>query len=268
MQRPTPEFMRENYPIVKVRFHPNGLEIVRAESENSSRPRGKRGHIEELSKSSLSKLAFSAQNSRVKFTSMLCLSCGLIYPKSGIIFKMAMNRLLSAMRYKFAPLDYLWFLEFQKRGAPHAHIMTSVTSPTMSDREWLARRWASSLLEHAVLLRSYDPEDLEIARRKMVRQHRRAKTWEKIRSKGGAARYVTKYATKTEQKAVPKDFANVGRFWSMSSDARPKHTSANLTTEEEVRIHLRGKNHPVADWEVIPKLVWYHNGSETDVGQG
>ena len=251
--------MRENYPIVKVRFHLNGLEIVRASLPDTRRSRGKREYIEKLSESSLSKLAFSAQNSRVVFRSMLCLSCGLIYPKNGLIFKMALNRVLSAMRYKFTPFDYLWFLEFQKRGAPHVHILTSVKSPTESDRKWLAERWAGSLLDHAVLLRSYETDELGQARNKMVRQHRRAKTWEKIRESGGAKRYVTKYATKTEQKSVPPSFANVGRFWSMSRDASPKSTSANLTTEEEVRIHLRAKGHPVAEWDVLPRLIWFRD---------
>ncbi len=169
------------------------------------------------------------------------------------------------MRYKFAPFDYLWFLEFQpRRGAPHVHILTSVNHPTQTDRDWLAERWTGSLLDHAVLLRSYEMDDLGMARNKMVRQHRRRKTWEQIRVSDGAAHYVTKYATKVEQKVVPKGFADVGSFWSMSANARPKPLVTNLTTEEEVRIHLRNKGHPVADWDVLPKLVWYRDGDESE----
>ena len=262
MKRLTPDTIRANYPITRVRLFGNGLEILRGSSGSEPRSRGQRGYIQELSTSSLCKLAFSAQNSRVQFKSMLCLSCGVIYPKSGIIFKRALGRVISAMRYRYAPLDYLWFLEFQRNGAPHAHVLTTVERPTQNDREWMAMRWAGSLLDHAVLLKNYDEDELRRERAKMVRQHRRVKNWEALRAQDGAARYVTKYATKTEQKSVPRDFANVGRFWSMSADARPKHLLTNDTTEEMLRIHLRNKNHPVAEWDVLPRLVWFSESAQ------
>lgn len=264
MQRPSADFVNEHYPIVAVRFYPNGAEIVRRGETAILRSRGKRNHIEELSQKSLCKLAFTGQNLNCQLLSMLCLTCGDIYPRDGIVFKEALNRVLSSLRYRYKPFEYLWFLEFQKRGAPHIHVLTNVRDPSAPDRRWLAKTWAKSLLSHSLRLREYDEDALAKSERKLIRQHRRLKVWEAIRKENGATRYITKYATKTQQKTVPADFARVGRFWGVSSGAKPRPLSTNGASELGMRIHLANKNHPVAEYSVLPKLVWFRDGNESD----
>ena len=166
------------------------------------------------------------------------------------------------MRARYRPFEYLWFLEFQLRNAPHIHILTNVDNPNNLDREWVANRWSDSLLAHSLLLREYKAADVRQAREKMVRQHRRSQVWAQIRLEDGAMRYVTKYATKPEQKIVPKDFARVGRFWGVSKNVRPKHLITSGANEEMMRVHLTNKNHHTAKYAVLPQLIWGTEGSQ------
>ena len=70
--------------------------------------------------------------------------------------------------------------------------------------------------------------------------------------------YVTKYATKTEQKDVPPEFSNVGRFFGWSSEVRktiqPGYTA--LISDGELRWSLREIGHRVSDYHVIPKYIF------------
>jgi hypothetical protein len=95
----------------------------------------------------------------------------------------------------------LWFLEFQRRGAPHFHLLVFGSGFTLFDlpsfQKWLSNSWAE-IVAH--------PDPLE---------------YQKHLSSGtGAARYrrehfgyALKYATKLEQKKVPFEFSDIGRFW-------------------------------------------------------
>ena len=85
-----------------------------------------------------------------------------------------------------------WFLEFQSRGAPHFHIFTT-WSP---NKEWVASTW----------YRIVNSEDI---------RHLHAGTRVEFLKQGraGTISYASKYAAKAEQKEVPENYKNVGRFW-------------------------------------------------------
>lgn len=81
-------------------------------------------------------------------------------------------------------------------------------------------------------------------------------TWQQLRSPEGAAKYITAYASKPRQKQVPKEFQDVGRFWGNSPDLALGMPEAIIDTdEEELRDWLCRIGHPVADWEILPKVV-------------
>ncbi len=95
----------------------------------------------------------------------------------------------------------LWFLEFQKRGAPHFHLMFFGFGFVLFDlaefQGWLSEAWAD-IVGHA------DPVEFQ--------KHLNAGTnaeWTKKEHFG----YALKYAAKMKQKEVPAEFANIGRFW-------------------------------------------------------
>lgn len=97
----------------------------------------------------------------------------------------------------------LWFREFQRRGAPHFHLLLWGAGLSCLDirqaRRWLAVAWAE-LVAH--------PDPREFAK------HRKAGTGlEVCRSKSFA--YAVSYATKPHQKQVPDDFDRPGRWWGL-----------------------------------------------------
>ena len=104
-------------------------------------------------------------------------------------------------RHSLGKLSALWFLEFQKRGAPHVHlILFGATLPEpvrRSLRNWAGRAWSSIV---------GNPDAFELGK------HRRAGT-QVARMRAKHFGYAVKYATKTEQKTVPDEFEDVGRFW-------------------------------------------------------
>ncbi len=124
---------------------------------------------------------------------------GRVFKRHLHTFRKRLNRFLEKNRiYHWAAL---WFLEFQQRGAPHAHIM--IFDCTMSPesikyaRAWVGRAWSKIVS---------NPNPAEAAK------HCRVGT-QVARMKADHFGYAVKYATKTEQKDVPEEFKAVGRFW-------------------------------------------------------
>jgi len=85
-----------------------------------------------------------------------------------------------------------WFLEFQNRGAPHFHLFTT----TFFSYKRCAIIWYS-------IVNSGDENHLKAG----VRVESLKK------GKKGMISYARKYARKQEQKKVPENYSNVGRFW-------------------------------------------------------
>ena len=86
-----------------------------------------------------------------------------------------------------------WFMEFQRRGAPHLHIFLTGPIP----KEKVAAAWNR-------IAGQDDPDNLMAGIR-----------IESMREKHMPAAYAAKYASKSEQKDVPEAFQNVGRFWGL-----------------------------------------------------
>lgn len=183
---------------------------------------------------------------------MLTLSYGKIYPSNGHHLRESRNRFLTFMRTRYTNLGYIWFLEFQKRGCPHLHLLLDIPVKP-DDRALIASRWLISALEAASLDREYPAWLIADTALKMFKVHKHNRAWEQLRDKDGARGYVTKYATKTYQKEVPKEYAHVGRFWGNSRNAKPKPLSTQSATEQGVRLYLEATGHKMAKADIIPK---------------
>lgn len=88
----------------------------------------------------------------------------------------------------------------------------------------------------------------------MLEVHKHPKNWAAIRLADGAKRYCLKYCLKPYQKAVPKEFSRVGRFWGCSYDVKPEEIIEVSATDEEIRDWL--KDHPVTTWDLLPKYIF------------
>lgn len=185
-----------------------------------------------LSKKSRRRLAFIANNTRVALKTMITLTYPREFPNDGRDVKRNLHTFLVWCRDFFHKPSYLWFLEFQKRGAPHIHLMLDYPLPQDPDSRKdifgdVSRRWFE-------IVGSGDSNHLLAGTR-----------CESIRKRDGAARYALKYAYKCQQKWVPEAYQNVGRFWGCSRDVPPK-TPREIPMDEGV---VRGI---LMDWEYCP----------------
>jgi hypothetical protein len=227
--------------VVGITIYQNDV-VVRREGAAPPLEETERGAITEFSAASRKRLAFVASNTPIVFTAMVTLTYPAEYPRDGAQVKRDLGAFLDYVRRVYDGPPYLWFLEFQKRGAPHVHMLLDIAWPTDPDavkrlRVGVAAAWYR-------IVGSGDD------------RHFRAGTrTEKLRSPEGGARYAVKYAMKMRQKAVPPDYWHCGRFWGHSSDVRPKAGASYRCTEDDIRGTLEGQPYAPRDdgplWKVL-----------------
>ena len=200
--------------------------VVNRKPGHAPGERPTRGEITEFSDTARKRLAFVACNTDVVFKTMVTLTYPQVYPTDGKTVKRHLKAFLEALkRYNQRSYSYLWFLEFQKRGAPHIHLLLDVVLPRRKQelgnyRHWVAQTW----------YRIVDSGDYK---------HALAGTrTERIRKPDGAKRYATKYAFKMQQKQVPAEMRNIGRFYGYSRDVVPQPRQTIAVTDEQVRAFL------------------------------
>lgn len=222
-------------PVIGVRLYRRDAVLVREPVTDGPRcpPDTKRGKIEYLSARSRKRLAFIANNTPIDFQTMITLTYPRSFSNDGRDVKRNLRAFLEWMRRNLDSPSYLWFLEFQKRGAPHIHIMLRYSLPITNAQKQavyssVAQSWYS-------IVDSGDDK------------HRQAGTrTERIRKQDGACRYALKYAYKCEQKTVPEPYQNVGRFWGCSRDVPPEDPALLPVHDALVRDIL-------ANWRYLPK---------------
>jgi len=263
------ETFKKVFPVESVLYYGNGVFRVKRGSKLKGSYGPKDGRkdrkIKMLSNKSLSRLMALVLSSDVRLRTMLTLTYPKIYPKSGKQVKIDVNGVLTNLR-NHGDFEYVWFLEFQKRGAPHVHILTDHDELTPIMRIRMATWWTTRLVNSGWFHEGYTMYSAKcdkceydtIARETQkifaVTVHR--DTWQYIRKEDGAKRYIAKYATKPEQKIVPKEFQDVGRFWGMSKGMVREDKIKTETTEEEFIEFLSQQDHPTAKFETLPTWVW------------
>lgn len=153
---------------------------------------GLRGEIVRWSRASMRRFMLRVRNS-CDWQGLITLTYPYEYTSDGEKVKDHLNAFLQYLRRR--KVRYCWILEFQRRGAPHFHILVSDYVP----KDEIALRWYKIV--------GSDDED-----------HLRAGT--RVEGvKGGYGgkekliRYLFSYLKKGNQKDVPEEYQNVGRFW-------------------------------------------------------
>ena len=188
------------------------------------------GKVTEFSRKSRQHLAFVAQNTKAEFDRMITLTYPAVYPMDGKECKAHLNVFLQWLRRRDIQ-NYLWFMEFQRRGAPHFHIL--IEGGKFIDRSELADRW------------------YQIVGSDDINHYHAGTRIESGRKKGGLHRYAVKYASKLYQKNVPESFGNVGRLWGCSRNVKPSpNATIKVDSEEGLKSLLR-------EWEHIDKSEIY-----------
>lgn len=257
-------------PITRVTLYGNGAAIVgRARSKAKKPTTGTKQEgqgIVKLTKSARKRCAFTALATNAEFQSMITLTYGAVYPKDGKAVKSHLSRFLKRLT-RYGCQDHFWWLEFQKRDAPHFHILTDLFSPDTIDRLWMTTAWLGSqgikidsvVTEIDSAKSGYHVGRLKIRDQvgKMIKVAMHADTWQAIREPNGARRYVVKYMTKTYQTDVPLEYQNVGRFWGCSKSVLDQiRPIAEWDLDEEtLRQVLTDLDCWHADKPLIPKYL-------------
>jgi len=273
----TPAEVEALYGIYKVTVYKHGLVVERrARYPMKKHIPPKRKGIFEMTRKSRLKLTHLIANCEVKFTSMFTLTYGnFINPIDGRELKRQVNILLGHFRKRFPEHEYCWFLEFTtQKGRPHLHVVTTAM-PNQFDRNWLGATWSKVSVYDAIRrllenkgngLRVVHPinmfdvlEECE----KVWKVHKHIKCWEKIRKSDGAMRYALKYAAKQEQKLVPPQFGNVGRFWGNSRGVTAEPIGELLIGETMTEEAVRGiLEQSVGQLPLIPRYIFQRDALE------
>lgn len=150
---------------------------------------GVRGRITSFTRASSRRLLLTARNMDGLQT-LLTLTYPADFPLDGRAVKNHWRRMRQWLVRAGVPYG-LWFLEFQERGAPHFHAFL----PSFVDYERISQAWYR-------IVGSGDERHLRAGTQIIA-----------IRKPHAVAAYAAKYASKANQKEVPPEFANVGRFW-------------------------------------------------------
>jgi len=202
-----------------------------------------RGEVKEFSYQSRQRLAFVAANTDVVFSTMITLTYPRDFPSDGIKVKRDLRAFLDFCRRDLEHPFYLWWLEFQLRGAPHIHLLLDWPFPrTRQDRSAICFRVSATWYR---IVGSGDPKHLAAGTRT-----------ERLRSAEGGARYCVKEACKMYQKLVPELYRNVGRFWGCSRAVIPTCKAIHRCTEDDVRAALEGWKYAPKDDQDVYKLIF------------
>lgn len=248
------DVIREIYPVTKAIAYKNGsYEFIRTAKVKSRAIRPERGNIMSMSKQSLIRLMFTMQCTVVDFGSMFTLTYPMYYPNNGQVVKSDIN--LLAQKVRRLGWSYLWFLEFQKRGAPHIHFLLEPAAVTPRMRAEFGLFWTSRIAQAQWFWEKCPPESYITEVIKMAKFNCHHSTFQVLREKDGARNYATKYAAKEKQKKVPENYKSVGRFWGASRDVKPEGLPFDVT-EQEVEAWLVEHNHPATAYELVPRYIW------------
>ena len=206
---------------------------------------GKRAEVKALSRHSLKRLCFIANNSALLPTHMLTLTYPEVWPHDGRVSKKHFATVTKAMRRK--GIEYLWFLEFQARGAPHYHILMV---DEHGEGEKIGQSWKATVKNWLVATRASNWAITSHA------EH--GCDYAPLHSTNGAGRYVAKYSAKGEQKLIPEGYRNCGRFWGHSKGMTPIPLETMQCEAIDLPEHAIGQGEFVDEFGVITKVSWVH----------
>lgn len=236
--------------IVGIDIYENDV-VVKRQGEAPNADVVPRGVVTEFTKASRRRLAFVASNTAVEFRTMLCLTYPREFPTDGKQVKKHLLAFLKWLRRDTGGIEYLWFLEFQRRGAPHIHILI--------DWPWPRTRIEERDFRFRVISTWY-----RICDTGDVRHLQAGTSAEKLRSSRGGAFYAIKYAMKMRQKAVPEGYRNCGRFWGHSHGVKPQKQATYRCTEDDIRGVLEGWDYAPSERQHVHRTLFNTANRFTD----
>lgn len=243
-------------PVIRVQLYRSDVVVVRKGDPPDMHDTA-RGDIKCFSRKSRARLAFVAANTHVTFRTIITLTYPSDFPTDGKRVKRHWFAFRAFVSRELDGPEYLWFLEFQKRGAPHIHLLLSTSLPAaLRERQALRAQIAGAWYR---IVGSDDERHL-----------RAGTSVAGIRKVNGAVHYAVKYAMKMRQKRVPVGYQDVGRFWGCSRMVTPSSPVEVGCTEDDVRGVLESWGdvpawpHAPADDELLHRVLYNVSERFTD----
>lgn len=193
----------------------------------------RRGVVSRCSEKALSRLASYCDETDVPYKYMGTLTVGSQYSENPADFRRGVSQFLQfflAAQRKQSECDghdsICWFIEFQRRGAPHLHFFYTSKVP------WglAAIKWANICHQNNLCAESDEME-------------KTGTKFERLRGgQTGMTRYARKYAAKKDQKVAPSWWQ--GRFWGVrgaKSRGCRHEASAELGSSQEIGLSGLGE---------------------------
>lgn len=181
-------------PIMTLAVGGSVLKLKAAKVPRGPRPNGRRQKITHFSAQSrgrlLELLASINQAACPRLPLFITLTYPSVYPASGEAVKRHLDMMLKRIKREFPQSAAIWKLEYQRRGAPHFHMLLFGV-PFLS-RYWLSKCWFD-------VVQSNDERHLKAGTRV-----------EFIKSWRGVMWYAGKYVAKVD---VGEGQEGCGRFW-------------------------------------------------------
>lgn len=180
--------------------------VRKKKSQDYSPPTRKKGDIKGLSKDSRRRLIkrvnkVDYQNREMPY--WVTLTYPKRFPTEGKEYKADLDTFLKRLKRKFGDVEYIWRLEFQKRGAPHYHLILFL--PEWEGKINYLRKWVSKSW-YEVAQRFWDEKD---------EKHLKAGTnCKRIKNYRQLISYVSKYMGKCDDQVT----GNPGRVWGASTN--------------------------------------------------
>ena len=178
---------------------------------------GERGVITEFTEKSRYRLLHTMKNADCDFFCMVTLTYPAEWSNDGLRVKKDLWAFRKRLLRKWPGIGGVWFLEFQRRGAPHFHLMLSLklweVGPLVERvrvHNKLGKRKFRTVAFVQEMLSEWWFEIVGSGDKKHLRA---GCAVEVIEEEEGALRYAATHASKPHQKKVPENYQNVGRFW-------------------------------------------------------
>jgi len=209
-----------------------GFSAISGEYKGKVQGGGKREKISKFSAKSARNMKFTVNNADMAYNSMITLTYHENYKSDGKETKYQLKKFLQWLKRNYQEIKYTWFLEFQERGAPHFHIITNLKFEKTKEFYYKKGKKVFKFSENAI----QDIKNISEFWNKVTNeseQHLKCGTdIDEIRlGRAGIKSYVRKYSIKAEQKEVPENYTNVGRFW--GTNCKPKPLEIIWLDEEE-----------------------------------
>lgn len=188
---------------------------IKSEGERPEGSGGKRGEVKGFSRNSRVRLLDALHAVYFEKATFVTLTYPGVFPTDGQEVKRHLKNFRARLERKYGQFQVVWRVEFQRRGAPHYHLL-------LFDAPFIPRVWVS--LAWYQIVNSSDERHLTAGTQVKGPIHR-----EKSKA---IMTYVSKYVGKIDDNEVPGGYENVGRHWGFWNKQEAETLELDITKSE------------------------------------